>query len=668
LDKSLRTSRNKGFNRSLSSLPQGVGRLKARFPNGPKSKTEQEKKMSKKETMFLLTCAFVLSMLVACGGGLEPVSSINAQVENAVVNEDAGASTGANSVADAIAENSKNHDDVEDYVWDSSQVIPIVLNGNSITVDGDGVTVDGSKATITSAGTYSLSGSLTDGQIIVNTKDEDIVRLILDGVNISSATSAPIYVMSAEETVIVLADNAENYVSDGESYIFADPEEDEPNAAIFSKDDLTIYGNSSLTVNGNFNDGLASKDGLIITSGTITVSSVDDGIRGKDYLVVKDGNITLNVQGDGLKSDNDQDDTKGYISIETGIINITSGGDAIQAQTDVLIADGEFILSSGGGSNSRIDASTSAKGIKAGVNLNIDGGTMAINSADDAIHSNGSLVINGGTFVIATGDDALHADATLEINGGEMSITDSFEGLESAVITINGGDIHITSSDDGLNVVADDAGFGMVQGPGPGGRPGRGGMPGPGGMPGQDAFTYSGDNYLYINGGYMVIEAAGDGIDVNGAIEMTDGVVIVNGPTERMNSALDYMASFKMTGGFLVAAGSVGMAQAPDASSTQYSVLLNFNSTLRAGTLIHVQTGEGHEILTFSPTKPYQSIALSSPELVNGETYDVYYGGSSTGTANDGLYQDGTYTSGTKYTSFTISDMVTRLGDNFIRR
>jgi hypothetical protein len=627
--------------------------------------------MGKRRIMALLACALLLTMFVACGGSSEPVSSMNEQVTNSAENAEPGASAGVDSgAADANAEtaagnegvgaeNSENHDDAEDDIWDSSASIQIHFNGNSITVDGEGATVDGSQVTITSAGTYSVSGSLAGGQIVVNTEDEGIVRLVLNGVDIRNSTSAPIYVQRAEEVLIVLADNTENHVSDGESYLFEDAEEDEPNAAIFSSGDLTIYGNGSLIVDANYQDGIASKDGLIIKSGTITVRAVDDGIRGKDYLIVKDGNITVDAQGDGLKSDNEEDATKGFVSIEEGIIQITSGGDAIHAQTDVLITAGEITLSSGGGSGSRFDVDASAKGIKALVSINIEGGAFTIDAADDAIHSNGGLTINGGTFVIASGDDAMHADSTLEVNDGDIRITDSYEGLESAVITINDGQFHVISSDDGLNVAGGMDGSGMNQGPAPGGGPGRGGGPG------QDVFTYSGDNYLYINGGYVVIDAAGDGLDVNGAIEMTDGVVIVNGPTERMNGALDYDASFKITGGFLVAAGSAGMAQAPSESSTQASVLLNFDSTLRAGTLVHIQSAEGSEILAFSPTKDFQSIAFSSSALVSGSTYEVTTGGSATGTVQDGLYRDATVAAGDPYTSFTVSGMVTRVGGFF---
>jgi hypothetical protein len=511
--------------------------------------------------------------------------------------------------------------------------------------------VAGSKATITAAGSYTIQGALTDGQIVVNTKDKLPVRLILNSVTLSNSSGAPIYVVEAKEVVIVLADNSKNVISDGATYALASPD-GEPNAAIFSTADLTISGNGSLTVAGNYNDGIASKDGLVIAGGAITVTAADDGIRGKDYLVVKGGQLTVIAKGDGLKSDNDSDPTLGYILIENGVLKVTSGGDAIQAHTDVLITGGTITVSAGGGSKARLAADTSAKGIKGAVSVIIDGGTFTIDAADDAVHSNDSIIINGGAFVMATGDDGMHADATLKINGGDIRITGSYEGLESAVITINDGDIHIVSSDDGVNVAGGQDASGMNAMPF-GARPGRG--------PGQDMFANTGKYFLYINGGRLVVEAAGDGLDSNGVIVMTGGVVIVHGPTQQMNGALDH-SGFTMTGGFLVAVGSSGMAQAPGATSTQNALLLNFTTTLKAGDLIHIQSADGKDILTFAPTKQVQSIAFSSPALVKGTTYDVYTGGKSTGAAQDGLYQGGTYSGGAKYGSFTISTVVTSIG------
>lgn len=561
--------------------------------------------------------------------------------------------------------------DDEDSSWNSSEASNIILDGNSITADGTGATVSGSKVTISSAGTYCISGTLTDGQIIVNTEDKEAVRLILNGVDITCSNSAPIYVSSAKKAVIVLADSTENTITDGASYVLEDTESDEPNAAIFSKGDLTINGNGSLTVNANYKNAIASKDELKIMSGDITVNSAADGIKGRDFVAIKNGTITVNSKSDGIQSNNDEDAEKGFVSIEGGTINITAEMDAIQAETSVLISDGNMTLSSGGGSvngvqkteeqpgmrgspddSSTSDSSTadstsdsiSTKGIKAVVDITIDGGTININSADDSIHSNGSLSINGGTITASSGDDGIHSDATLTINGGDINLTKSYEGIESAVITVNDGNLHIVASDDGVNVA------------------GGNDSSSTNGRPGQNNFEASSTNYLYINGGYITVDASGDGLDSNGSIKMTNGTVLVSGPTNSGNGALDYNGSFQMTGGFLAAAGSSGMAQAPGTSSTQYSVMANFSSALPAGTMVHIETADGQDILSFTPTKEYQTVVLCSPQLTKGSTYNIYSGGSSTGTAKDGLYTGGTYSGGTKFESFTVSDIVTTVG------
>jgi hypothetical protein len=232
----------------------------------------------------------------------------------------------------------------------------------------------------------------------------------------------------------------------------------------------------------------------------------------------------------------------------------------------------------------------------------------------------------------------------MEINGGDINITKSYEGIESSVITINDGNLHILASDDGINVAGGNDGSSTN------------------GRPGQNNFNTSSNSYLYINGGYVTVDASGDGLDSNGSIKITNGTVLVNGPTSSGNGALDYDGSFTMTGGFLVAAGSSGMAQAPDQASTQYSAMVTFDSSMSAGTMIHIETDKGEDVLSFTPTKEYQTVVLCSPNLKNGSTYNVYYGGSSSGTNKDGLYSDGTYTTGTKFESFTVSDTVTTIG------
>ena len=170
----------------------------------------------------------------------------------------------------------------------------------------------------------------------------------------------------------------------------------------------------------------------------------------------------------------------------------------------------------------------------------------------------------------------------------------------------------------------------------------------------------SGSAKLSITGGYIYVNATGDGLDVNGSITMTNGVLIVNGPTANNNAPLDYDGTFVISGGFVLAAGSSGMAQIPGSSSTQNSVLIKFNSTQTAGQLVHVQSSTGTELFTFKPIKNYQSIAFSAPTLTK-QSYHLYVGGSDSYSAIDGLYESGGYSAGTKKTTFSVSGTTTQI-------
>jgi hypothetical protein len=525
--------------------------------------------------------------------------------------------------------------------------VTIQLNGQTATLEGEGATVDGATVTITTAGIYQISGTLSDGQIIVDALSSDLVTLVLAGVDITSSTSAPLFVANADKVVITLEEGSENVLTDGDNYLVFD-ESGEPNAALFSMDDLTINGTGVLTVNANYNNGIASKDDLKITDGTIVVNAVNDGIKGKDSVVILDGVITINAAADGIQATNGDEAENGYVAIEGGSVTIVSGLDGVQAETSLLVTGGALDITAGGGSvpstssdpERRVETNPnqteeSVKGLKAGLDLTISGGDITISALDDALHSDSTLTINAGNLEIVSGDDAVHADNTLTINGGTLNITESYEGLESQIITLNDGNVHLVSSDDGIN--ATDGGGSETSGPG----------------------VEFGDNYVYINGGYLYIDAGGDGLDSNGNFAMTDGVVLVNGPTTDFEGPLDYGISFQITGGFLVAVGSAGMAPSPSTDSTQYGVLHIFDTVQSAGTLIHIETADDEEILTFQPAKDYQSIVISSPELENGETYVVYTGGSSSGTSVDGLITGGDYTPGRQAASFTITSIIT---------
>jgi hypothetical protein len=547
----------------------------------------------------------------------------------------------------------------------SADEMAAIALGDTTTVNGSGASVDGSTVRITAGGTYSISGTLKDGQIVVDTEDKKTVKLVLSGVDITSASSGPIYVLHAEATVITLADGTENRITDGESYDIEDPETNEPNAAIFSKSNLAFDGNGSLTVDANYHNAITSKDELNIAGGSINVNAAHDGIRGRDYIAIKNGNITVNARADGMKANNGEDPERGFISIEDGTINVTAGEDGIQAANGVVIRGGTIAVSSGGGSanssrsgsggdspgnsgmrNGSTDSgpSVSAKGIAADSDIQIEGGTITVDSSDDAIHSNAGIGIYDGNIAIASGDQGIHSESTLTLNGGDVSIAKSLEAIEGPVIAISGGNTRVVASKNGINV-----GDGSNRPP-------------VNGQPGRNNTNSSVDKHLTMEGGYVVVDTAtGDGLDVNGWVKMTGGTVIVNGPVVNFNGALDYEREFTMAGGILVAVGSFGMAQAPDATSTQRSLVLSLGSPQPAGTLVHIETSDGAGILTFAPIREYQSVVYSSPELKTGSTYNAYLGGSSTGSVLDGVYSGGSYTRDTRREGFTILSIGTNV-------
>ena len=291
--------------------------------------------------------------------------------------------------------------DADDFTSTANEgAIPITLNVDAISA-GEGVVVNGSIATVTAAGIYQVSGTLNDGQLVVETEDTENVTLLLAGANIHNESGSPIYVANAEKVIITLVDGTQNSVSDGATYTNLD-ESGEPNAAIFSHDDLTINGMGALTVTANYNNGIQSKDDLKITGGDITVTAVNDGVKGKDSVAVKDGMLTINAGEDGIQSTNMDEAEKGYVAIEGGVFNINAGDDAINAAT--------------------------------------------------------SFVINSGSLTLNAGDDGIHAEYALTINGGDVNIQQAYEGLESVIITINAGNVSLTTSDDGINATAGNGG------------------------------------------------------------------------------------------------------------------------------------------------------------------------------------------------------------------
>lgn len=539
---------------------------------------------------FLLTGALVLS-------GCSKTNNSN---------ETSSGSTSTDSSAQGIDVSNMFSDRDKEIGYDEENSTVIKLSDDSTTCDSDAVQISGNTVTIIDEGTYILSGTLTDGMVIVDAEDTDKVQLVLDGVDITSAESAAIYVREADKVFITTASDSQNTLTNGGTYTAID--DNNIDAAIFSKSDLTLNGAGSLTITAKAGHGVVSKDDLVLTSGTYQIDAASHGLSGKDSVRIASGSYTIVSGKDGIHAENADDTSLGFVYLADGTFDITSDGDGISAGNWLQADGGVYTVKAGGGSENVQ---------KSDGELILKGGKYSLDSADDTIHSNANVTISDGEFTLASGDDGIHADSATTISGGTVDITESYEGIEGLSIDITGGDITVTASDDGLNAAGgnDSSGF-----------------EGPGG----DQFAAEDGAYIQISGGTLKVNASGDGIDSNGDITVSGGETYVSGPTNDGNSALDYNGTGTVTGGIFIAAGSSGMAENFGDSSTQGVMMVTVNSQA-AGSAVSLSDSSGNELVSWTPDKEYTSVIISCPEITTGQEYTLTTGSDTTQITMDSI-------------------------------
>lgn len=509
--------------------------------------------------------------------------------------------------------------------YEESESVAISLADDSSVCESDAVVITENTVTIKEEGTYILSGSLSNGMVIVEAEDTDKIQIILNGVSISNSQSAALYVRSADKIFVTTASGTENILENNGTYVAID--ENNIDSAVFSKSDLTLNGEGTLTVTAQEGHGIVSKDDLVLTSGTYVITSASHGISGKDSVRIANGSYTIVSEKDGIHAENTEDSSLGFVYLAGGSFSITSQQDGISASSWLQAEDGTYEILSGEGS-ARVqnqssgedkpmqrtfqeeaeENTTSIKGIKAVTQLVLNGGTYNIDAEDDALHSNGNLAVKNGTYALSSGDDGIHADSNASISGGGIDIIKSYEGIEGLSIDITGGEIFVLATDDGMNAAGgnDSSGF---EGPGFGG----------------DQFVSTEGAYINIAGGVLRVNASGDGIDSNGDITVSGGETYVSGPTNDGNGTLDYSGTAQITGGIFAAAGSSGMAQNFDSSSTQGVIMINTDPQ-EQNTNIVLLDNNGTELLNWTAEKEYSSIIMSSSEIKEGETYTIKAG------------------------------------------
>ena len=454
--------------------------------------------------------------------------------------------------------------------YDESEAVKITLSGKTAACNSSNVQIEDGVVTIKAAGVYVLSGTLTDGTVVVDAGDDDKVQLVFDGVSITAADYAAIYAKNADKVFVTLTEGTENTLTVSGDYVQTD--DNNVDAVIFAKCDLTLGGSGSLTVKDTTGHGIVSKDDLVVTSGTYTIDSQDHCLNGKNSVRIADGTFTITCDEDGIHAGND-DQQDGYIYIEGGDIDISVGDDAMHAEGLLIITGGD------------IDISKSYEGIEGY-----------------------KILVTGGDIDVVANDDGFNA-ARPDSNGqsdGTQSTEDDQRQTDSSQRRTNGTETN------------------RPELPEKGDRPGDSGTPGGPGMgAGMDA-DY--DAYILITGGTININADGDGIDSNGYLGIAGGSVYVLGPSNNGNGALDYGIYATITGGEMVAVGGSGMEQGFGDESTQCSALVNFDEWIDVGETITLTDSNGNKLLTYKADKKFDSVLISTSDMKQGETYTLTAG------------------------------------------
>lgn len=395
--------------------------------------------MKRKEILiFLLTGAMLLT---GCGGGTTASTSENAKTE----------------VETTTADDNSNEIDTSDMFTDRDKEIGydeensafITLADDKSFCDSNAVQIDGNTITITDEGTYILSGELTNGMVIVDAEDTDKVQLVLDGVEITSAESAAIYVRSADKVFLTTASGSENILTNGGTYTAID--DNNIDAVIFSKDDLTLNGAGTLTIHAAAGHGVVSKDDLVLTSGTYEIEAEKHGLSGKDSVRIAGGTYQITCGKDGVHASNTDDTSLGFIYIAGGNMQITAADDGMHADSELMITGGT------------IHVVESYEGIE-GLSIDITGGTIDVTSSDDGLNAAGG---NDSSGFGGRGGDifAVEEGAYIRISGGTLHVNASGDGIDSnGYLTISGGKTYVSGPTNSGNGALDYNGEGVITG------------------------------------------------------------------------------------------------------------------------------------------------------------------------------------------------------------
>ena len=494
----------------------------------------------------------------------------------------------------------------------------VIINGSGAsTLDADHPTT----VRITTGGSYILTGQCSHGSVIVDVMKGDKVSLIFKGISLYSSDSPVLYVKSAEEVTITLADGTENRLSDGESYTYVD-DGTVLDAALYSKEDLCINGLGKLTVQGSMKHGIVSKDDLTITGGTIEVNAKGVAMEGKDSVRIAGGKLNLIAGSDAIRSDNITEPDRGYVYIKDCTLTAHSDNDGIQAANALIIEGGSINITTAGPAT----PNDSSKGLKSDSDVVIKGGTVNVVSGEDAVNAKKSVVIAGGTLTLDATDEAIDADGDVIVRDGTITVTNANKAIKAQDVVIAGGTTSLLANGDGINAI------------------------------GEATAEINAGNIL-VSGGYLWVSAKKDCLDANTSIFITGGVTLIDAESTDKNVTLNANVSILISGGVLVATGSQDTVKSVTGATNQGVMRIYFEAQ-EAGTPIVVCDPFGTVLASFTPTKKYTAAMISTPEMQCRTAYSIYCGGTLMDADANGFSTNVAYTPGTSLGSVTFTSNV----------
>lgn len=566
--------------------------------------------MSKKGKIALAAAAFLLlavitGAFISLGSGANENSASGTDATGSASGDGNGNAAGADTANSTVTEILTEAEDADSYEWDETAATTLISLGDEINVDGSGVKLSGSDIIIEDSGQYEITGTLADGRIVIDAKNETVC-IRLNNANISCSYSSAIYGYKADKLTIVLKDGTENSMEDAADYSFSDDwsteAEEEPNACLYAKMDLLLCGTGSLSVTGNREQGITCNDIFEIADVTLQINSAGKALLGKDKLVVSDADITAEAGDDALHSN-------GNVLLNGGTYMLAAGDDGIHADAGVVADHVSMIITE------------SNEGIE-GWQIYLIDSDITIDSEDDAVNAT--------------------SDATDEMDFGGNFGSGDFGNDEFGNRDFDGGGLRGGNKDGKMTVPGD---FSESDGSGEQ----------------TDSLTEETEILLTIKNTNLYINAGGDGIDSNGSVYMDGGLVVVYGPANSGNGGLDYNNEFEMVSGTLLVMDMSGMAMQPNICSLP-GIDVTLSQNLTAGEAVCV-TSENYSYC-FEILKNCNHFTLITPDMMEGDEVTVLTGGSCDEDLVEPLVKDAVYGGGSEAAVLTLESGITTYGSS----